>query len=253
MPHVPSNFLGIDFRPVGASGTIPIVDPSGGNSYGIRWIRLGSTDIEDNFAINGLVLALGTQNNVATTGLSTTTLAFTASYNRTPSGAILRTAGTGDQVLADPYDSYVWGDFVASGIPNATRVISLHASGAYGSASTGITFRWFNQQRYGASTTGLPYSSSFIGALSGTRLAVSGHTAELAMNAATGSCYLFYAFRTAAGAPRFVDKASALAGGWVFATGSVSFPNSQGYTENYDIYRSENYGIGQRTILVEPS
>lgn len=65
---------------------------------------------------------------------------------------------------------------------------------------------------------------------------------------AAGSQYAWYACRSALGTPVFV--VNGFPGGFMLAAAGVAVTNLSGFTENYDVYRSVNPGIGPVNIVV---
>lgn len=108
--------------------------------------------------------------------------------------------------------------------------------------TTSITF--LNGVYYGTATTQEVYDSAFILKLMKSLQGSKGKT--FTVNAAEGE-NIFYIIPTRYGTPAF--KVGGFDGGFAKAA-TIQFTNSSGYTESYDIWKSDNTGLGNTTVVV---
>lgn len=175
-------------------------------------------------------------------GASLVNPAFTASYASAPDTAILTdTEGNTDDVSSTPtafvaphtYLKSVYGQSV-------TWTISVTSPDGDATASTSVT--WTQKVFWGAIVDPGVYNSAFIAALSNSNLQV-GPSGTFAVNA-TGGKSTFYATRTAFG----VTAANFTVGAFPFAVSkvaaAVAYTNTNGVTETYDVWRSDNIDLG---------
>lgn len=114
--------------------------------------------------------------------------------------------------------------------------------GSSAQKSTTITF--YNGVYYGASAVPTNLDSSFIRTL--TKSLQSGRTKTFSVNSGADQ-YIWYALPARYGTPVF--NVGGFDGGFTKIT-SLDFMNLSGYTEKYDIYRSDYSNIGKKTIKV---
>lgn len=102
----------------------------------------------------------------------------------------------------------------------------------------------YNKIYWGASTIPNVYNSSFILGLSGTLA----NSVAKTVNITTGSNqYMYYCVPTRLGKCAF--KVGGFDGGFEEPQ-TISFTNTNGYTENYYIYRSTNSNLGTQSVVV---
>lgn len=114
--------------------------------------------------------------------------------------------------------------------------------GSSSQKSTGITF--YNGIYYGTSVVSEDLDSSFVRTL--TKSLQSGRTKTFSVNSGADQ-YVWYALPTRYGTPVF--NVGGFDGGFTKIT-SLDFMNLSGYTEKYDVYRSDYSNIGKKTIKV---
>ena len=241
MPDFSTNIYH-DIRPIGPSGSVLVALPTGSRA-GTAWQRLSPNRLYDD-----LEITLMTANNVSfLVGGQITNPIFFITYNETPSGATITSAGTGVQDLNDPYTAHAWIDSFPTGIVNSARTFTVTASGEFGSTSASVSLYYLQRAYWGVGATGT-YNSSFITALSNNAF-TSGHAREITV-VPTGNEYIFYAYRSAAGPATFTNKATNIKGGFILDGSGVSFTNANGYTESYSVYKSDYPGLGNLNIII---
>lgn len=234
-----------DLRPLGPSGAVlRTVLVGASDPYGLRWDILSQSDIVPDFRIN----SISTQTGSLVIGQTLIDPRFYLTYIGTPSGVYINAVGSGTQQIPSGYATGIFsGTFSTSGFASGYNFI-VGASGSYGTSSTGYTVRWYQRQYFGATTTGV-YNSMFISELPRSVIS-SGHALTFSVTGASTQ-YLFYAFRAAAGVPRFKDETVGLYGGFQLEASGVSFTNDYGITESYNVWRSHNHSLGAVRITVE--
>jgi len=170
---------------------------------------------------------------------------FTASYAYTPDtvkvqddqgGSLQDFTGTpGAFNYLDTYTKNLYGDTV---VWNMSADDSIQADTAQ--AST----QWVQRLCYGPSVTGT-IDEAFIEALANNPLATT-KSRTFAVTAGAGE-YIWYCFRSAYGAATFF--VGGFEGGFS-KVATVSVMNAFGFSENYDVYRSDNVALGTTTVEV---
>lgn len=113
--------------------------------------------------------------------------------------------------------------------------------GARTSKQTSIIFQ--NGVYYGVSNTDIKDSQ---GILSLSKVLSDSRNRNINVNCGNGQ-YIYYCLPSRLGACKFV--VGGFEGGFS-KTATISFTNSQGFTENYDIYKSTNTNLGNTTITI---
>lgn len=108
--------------------------------------------------------------------------------------------------------------------------------------STNISF--LNGVYYGAAVAPDAIDSAFVLTLTKTLQGGKGKT--FTVNAETGES-IFYIIPSRYGTPAF--KVGGFDGGFT-KTATIQFTNSSGYTESYDVWKSDNTGLGNTTVVV---
>lgn len=108
--------------------------------------------------------------------------------------------------------------------------------------STSISF--LNGVYHGAAVAPELIDSAFI--LKFTKTLQGGRGKTFTVNAASGES-IFYIIPSRYGTPAF--KVGGFDGGFTKTT-TIQFTNSSGYTESYDVWKSDNTGLGNTTVVV---
>lgn len=111
-------------------------------------------------------------------------------------------------------------------------------------ASKTASIQWLNGVYTGAAAAPAAIDSAFIRTL--TKSLQSGKDKTFTVNAATGA-YIWYACPVRYGTPNF--NVGGFDGGFLLAE-AFDFTNSSGYTEEYQVWRSDNAGLGSTTVKV---
>lgn len=105
------------------------------------------------------------------------------------------------------------------------------------------TLNFYNGIYYGAAS-GTTYDSAFV--LTLTKVLSGSKARTFTANAGEGQ-YIYYCLPSRLGTPSF--NVGGFDGGFSKVT-SISFTNNSGYTENYDIWKSDNANLGSTTVKV---
>ena len=124
-----------------------------------------------------------------------------------------------------------------------TTTLSLTASDGKNSCSKSITFTYANRIFYGVSSTST-YNTALLKSLSNT---LSNSKARSFTVNAGSNQYIFYAVPNRLGGCKFA--VNGFEGGFE-KVATISYTNSQSYTESYDIYKSDNPSLGNTTVVV---
>lgn len=124
-----------------------------------------------------------------------------------------------------------------------TTTLNLTASDGKNSCSRSITFTYANRIFYGVSSTNT-YNVALLKSLSNK---LSNSKARSFTVNASSNQYIFYAVPTRLGGCKFAVHG--FEGGFE-KVATISYTNSQSYTESYDIYKSDNPNLGNTTVVV---
>lgn len=173
--------------------------------------------------------------------------AFAASYSTSPVTAVLTdNAGNPPQnVILTPtsfssihtYDQFVFG---------GTVTFTLTSNGGVVTKSSQTTYEWVQRTFYGPGVAG-GNTAAFIQSLSGQFLTNTRSTQFT--TTASGTQHIYFACRTAYGTPTFI--VGGFAGGFSLVSNSISVTNAFGYVDTYQLWVSDNVGLGATTVTVE--
>ena len=186
-------------------------------------------EISNPFSINSFSVTP----SVAQKG-STVSVSVKWSYNKDINSQTLNNA-TLDTTLREKTFSSVNADATYTLNATSTNNISKAKSG---------TVKFYNGIYYGKSSS-TTYDSTLINSL--TKVLSDSKARTITVNAGTGE-YIYYCLPSRLGTPNF--NVGGFDGGFDKVE-TVSFTNSDGYTENYDIYKSNNANLGNTTIVIK--
>ncbi len=181
-------------------------------------------------------------------GASVVSPAFTASYDQTPTTAVLTdTEGHTDSVIGTPNAFSSPHTFTKSGF-NQSVTFTLTASDSLGADVATVSIVWGQDVYYGAAAIPGSYNQAFITSLT-SHLTVSPN-GSYGITAGVGQTSYFCAL-TALG----LTIGNFFVGGFPFAcskvASAVSVTNTDGVTATYDIFGSDNPGLGPFTLTVQ--
>lgn len=111
------------------------------------------------------------------------------------------------------------------------------------SLSKNVSVNFYNGIYYGVSSS-VSYNSGLINSL--TKILSNSKGRTVNVNATSGQ-YIYYCLPSRLGVPTF--NVGGFEGGFELVS-TISFTNIYGYTENYDIYKSGNSGLGVTTVVI---
>ena len=128
---------------------------------------------------------------------------------------------------------------------NADVTYTLNATSTNNiSKAKSETVKFYNGVYYGKSSS-TTYDSTLINSL--TKILSDSKSRTITVNAVTRE-YIYYCLPSRLGTPNF--NVGGFDGGFDKVK-TISFTNSDGYTENYDIYKSNNANLGNTTIVIK--
>lgn len=180
-------------------------------------------------------------------GASVVTPAFTAAYQSGPTTAASLTdteATPAKDVQSTPtaftsnatFTKNAYAGFVTFTL-TATKGVNVDTANS--------TITWGQKVFWGVSATGA-HNEAFIEALSNSALALT--VARTFTVTAGANQHIYYAFRSGYGTPTFT--VGGFEGGFELAAAAVSVTNANGFTENYDVWRSVQTNLGTTTVTV---
>lgn len=131
-----------------------------------------------------------------------------------------------------------------SGINSNTTYTLTGTSENNDNDSRNVSIIFCNGVYYGKSSS-TTYDSDFINSL--TKVLSDSKDRTITVNAGIGE-YIYYCLPARLGTPQFI--VNGFYGGFN-KVDTISFTNSSGYTENYNIYKSTNANLGNTSITVK--
>jgi hypothetical protein len=128
---------------------------------------------------------------------------------------------------------------------SANKTFTLTATDSDGSVKTAtVSIKFYNGVYYGVSSS-TNYNSALISSL--TKVLSDTKERNITVDAKNEDEYVYYCIPSRLGVPNF--NVGGFDGGFE-KMATIPFTNSSGYTENYDIYRSDNPGLGALTVRI---
>ena len=127
---------------------------------------------------------------------------------------------------------------------SGTLTVELIVNDDRGAASKTSRIQWLNGVYTGAAAAPAAIDSAFIRTL--TKSLQGGKGKTFTVNAATGA-YIWYACPVSYGTPTF--NVGGFDGGFS-KVATLDYTNAVGYTEEYQVWRSDNAGLGSTTVKV---
>ena len=124
------------------------------------------------------------------------------------------------------------------------RTFRLEVNDGKTTVNKTVAINFYNGRYYGVSSPG-SYDSDFILTLNKTL--TNSRACNFTVNCGVGQ-YIFFAIPTRFGTPAF--SVGGFEGGFSLVN-TLYYTNSFGYTESYDIYRSDYNGLGNTTVVVK--
>ncbi len=219
----------------GSNISLTVLNPGGAESLRVDFVAA--------FAITSFTKTGG---NLVLAGATVVNPAFTAAYNQAASAVTLTDTEGNNDVIALPGTAIVSPHSFTKNVYGATVTFTDHATGPGGSATANNVLSWGQNVFFGSIVDPGVYNSAFITGLGATlKLAPAG---TYAFNASALQSTFFCA-RTAFG----LTTANFTVGGFPFACSKVgaaiATTNANGVVENYDVFRSDNIGLGAFNLV----
>ena len=125
----------------------------------------------------------------------------------------------------------------------SNKTYTLEVNDGKNTTTKSATVKFLTGKYYGATQEGV-YDSDFIKGL--TKTLVENKNGNFTVNCGENE-FIYFCIPTRFGTPRF--SVGGFEGGF-FKVDTIEFTNDFGYSENYDIYRSDNSSLGNTTVNV---
>jgi len=136
-------------------------------------------------------------------------------------------------------------NYTYTGAVSANKTFTLTATDSDGSVKTAtVSIKFYNGVYYGVSSS-TNYNSALISSL--TKVLSDTKERNITVDAKKEDEYIYYCIPSRLGVPTF--NVGGFDGGFE-KMATIPFTNSNGYTEDYDIYRSDNPGLGATTVRI---
>lgn len=213
----------------------------------------GTLSIYTAMAITSLSL-----NKASVQEIGTAVTGFDAAWvlNKTPTEQTITVTGAGDATISTDVNvrsttaltgdaADAWNEIKAKTKSSGTLAVSIHVKDTRDAEETKTaSIQWLNGVYTGAAAIPATINSAFIRTL--TKSLQSGKSKTFTANAATGA-YIWYACPVRYGTPNF--NVGGFDGGFT-KIATLDYTNPSGYTESYQVWRSDNAGLGNTTVKV---
>lgn len=213
----------------------------------------GTLSIYAAMAITSLSL-----NKASVQEIGTAVTGFDAAWalNKTPTEQTITVTGAGDATIiadvnarsttaltGDAADA--WNEIKAKTKSTGTLTVSIHVKDTRDAEETKTaSIQWLNGVYTGAAAIPATINSAFIRTL--TKSLQSGKSKTFTVNAGAGE-YIWYACPARYGTPSF--SVGGFDGGFSKVK-TFDFTNASNFTESYQVWRSDNAGLGSTTVVV---
>lgn len=202
-------------------------------AYGDKTVK----DVLDDLLYTAIQITAFSNNvNTVEMGSTVNTVVLNWNYNKTPKTLTLD---------RESIDVTLKTKTIENAAIKQNKTFTLKATddrNAVSQKSTNISF--LNGVYYGAAVAPDAIDSAFVLTLTKTLQGGKGKT--FTVNAESGES-IFYIIPSRYGTPAF--KVGGFDGGFT-KTATIQFTNSSGYTESYDVWKSDNTGLGNTTVVV---
>lgn len=212
-------------------------DPGASTAEGVAYGDRTVKDVLDDLLYTAIQITAFSNNvNTVEMGSTVNTVVLNWNYNKTPKTLTL----DGESI-----DVELKTKTIENAAITKNKTFTLKATddrNATSQKTTNITF--LNGVYYGAAVAPETVDSAFVLKLTKTLQGGKGKT--FTVNAAEGES-IFYIIPTRYGTPAF--KVGGFDGGFTKLT-TIQFTNASSYTESYDVWKSDNTGLGSTTVVV---
>lgn len=213
----------------------------------------GTLSIYTAMAITSLSL-----NKAAVQEIGTSVTGFDAAWtlNKTPTEQTITVTGASDATISADVNARsttaltgnaadAWNEIKAKTKSSGTFSVSIHVKDTRDAEETKTaSIQWLNGVYTGTAAAPATIDSAFIRTL--TKSLQNGKGKTFTVNAATGA-YIWYACPVRYGTPAF--NVGGFDGGFS-KVATLDYTNPSGYTESYQVWRSDNAGLGSTTVKV---
>lgn len=214
----------------------------------------GTLSIYKGMAITSLSL-----NKASVQEIGTSVTGFDAAWvlNKTPTEQTIIVTGAGDAAITADVNARsttalsgdaadAWASIKSQTKNSGMLSVAIHVKDTRGAEETkAASIQWLNGVYTGAAAAPTTIDSAFIRTL--TKSLQGGKGKTFTVNAATGA-YIWYACPVRYGTPAF--NVGGFDGGFGKVATLVDYTNPSGYTESYQVWRSDNAGLGSTTVKV---
>ena len=212
-------------------------DPGASNAEDVKYGDRTVKDALDDLLYTAIQITAFSNNvNTVEMGSTVNTVVLNWNYNKTPKTLTLDRESIGVTLKTKT---------IENAAIKQNKTFTLKATddrNAVSQKSTNISF--LNGVYYGAAVAPDAIDSAFVLTLTKTLQGGKGKT--FTVNAESGES-IFYIIPSRYGTPAF--KVGGFDGGFT-KTATIQFTNSSGYTESYDVWKSDNTGLGNTTVVV---
>ena len=172
---------------------------------------------------------------------------FTATYSQAPVSVILSDSDGHTQNVSLTPNAFSSVNIYTKNSFGASTTFTISANNGIVTKTASTTYEWVQFSYFGTGVAG-GNSAAFIQALSNHFLTASRGT-TFSVTAGAGQ-HIYFACRNAYGAPTFL--VGGFAGGFsLVPPGSISVTNAFGFTDTYQLWVSDNAGLGFTTVTVQ--
>jgi hypothetical protein len=206
----------------------------------------------------GMAITSLSWNKASVQEIGTSVTGFDAAWvlNKTPTEQTIVVTGAGDATITADVNARsttalsgdaadAWAAIKSQTKNSGTLSVSIHVKDTRGAEETKTaSIQWLNGVYTGAAAAPATIDSAFIRTL--TKSLQGGKGKTFTVNAATGA-YIWYACPVRYGTPNF--NVGGFDGGFS-KVATLDYTNPSGYTESYQVWRSDNAGLGSTTVQV---
>lgn len=243
---IPSNFRP-DIRPFGTDRDVLI--SMSGTPYGVQWTGILPLVQQ----ASPVILTMTTPTGFVQVGAVLTSPTFNFTYNGSPTGLVV-SGPSGSLTGTSPFASLIFtGNFIKNTV-GGSYTFTATASGTASGDTESLTIAWYQKYYFGQAVDPGIYDSSFIlqlgAAPSGKSDLTVNHSGSSDFTLTSG-LYSWYAFR-AVGTPKFLNHDSSIGGGFTRISNTITFVNEAGFSDTYQLWRSDQHNLGACHFEVSP-
>ena len=214
----------------------------------VAWVKMTSAMLGAVFS-GSMALSV----TVYECGATLTNPSFTCAYSDTPDSASIADAEANSVVLTAPFTSgTLTQTYTKTGVNDSELFTLTSAKGAVISSPTATAY-WQPKVGFGSLADSGVYDSAFVTSIIALGSALAGaRQRTISYNSTTGQ-YMWYVIPTSYGgtADNFIDASTGWPSGFSKVATGVSRTNTYGVAITYDVWRSDQSGLGAVNITVQ--